>query len=51
VLSAIQDERAQDLKRKEMNALSCNMSISDGTNGIKKRSMELEAWMVTGNFT
>jgi AMMECR1 domain-containing protein len=51
VLSAIQDERAQDLKRKEMNALSCNMSVSDGTNGIKERLMELEAWMVTGNFT
>jgi hypothetical protein len=52
VLSAIQDEWAQDLKRKEMNAPSCNMNVSDGTDGIKERSMErLEAWMVTGNFT
>jgi hypothetical protein len=50
-LSTIQDERAQDLERKEMNALFCSMNISDGTDGIKERSMAcLEAWTVTSNF-
>jgi hypothetical protein len=52
VLSVIQDERAQDLERKEMNALFCSMNISDGTDGIKERSMAcFEVWTVTGNFT